>query len=105
MDKWSAPQAMRMRLGGNEACRVFFEAHPLYRSDEPIAVKYEMEYATFYREKLSAECDGKPWTMPEIGSRPRVPKNTVQETTYPNISRNISQSAKTQEFLNVSPFC
>lgn len=34
-----------------------------------IQEKYNAEFATFYKEKLSATVEGKPWTMPPIGSK------------------------------------
>ena len=45
----------------------------------PIVEKYNSEFAVFYKDKLIATCEGKPWTMPPIGSKkPAPPKPRVQ---------------------------
>ncbi|KAI8929985.1 hypothetical protein BC831DRAFT_441815 [Entophlyctis helioformis] len=70
MDKWSPEQARRMDLGGNKNAQDFFQAHPHYRPNMPIVEKYNSEFARFYKEKLTAMVEGRPWEMPPIGSSP-----------------------------------
>lgn len=38
-----------------------------------IVDKYNSEFASFYKEKLVAVCEGREWTMPPIGSRKKAP--------------------------------
>ena len=68
MDKWSEDQAKRMELGGNRNAAEFFKTHPYYREGMGIADKYSSEFAKFYKDKLTAIVEGKPWEMPAIGS-------------------------------------
>ncbi|KAJ3360525.1 hypothetical protein HDU91_004549 [Kappamyces sp. JEL0680] len=81
MDKWSEVQAKRMTLGGNENALIFFKSHPDYRDGMTIPEKYQSEFAAFYKEKLTALCDGLEWTMPPIGSRRSVTQPTPTPST------------------------
>ncbi|KAJ3271338.1 hypothetical protein HDV01_006843 [Terramyces sp. JEL0728] len=84
MDKWSDVQAKRMQLGGNQNALEFFKSHPDYREKMSIPEKYNSEFAVFYKEKLTALCNGDPWTMPPVGSkRPSVtPASTPTTNQY-----------------------
>ncbi|KAI8584151.1 hypothetical protein K450DRAFT_218416 [Umbelopsis ramanniana AG] len=62
MDKWFDEQVMKMDLGGNKKAKEFFESQPDYQSSMPLPDKYNSHFATMYREKLTAEVEGKPWT-------------------------------------------
>ena len=64
MDKWSEDQVLRMDRGGNQNALDFFKRHPDYREGLPIKVKYTSEFARFYKDKLTAECEGKEWICP-----------------------------------------
>ncbi|KAG2182869.1 hypothetical protein INT44_005850 [Umbelopsis vinacea] len=62
MDKWFDEQVTKMDLGGNKKAKEFFESQPDYQSSMPLPDKYNSHFATMYREKLTAEVEGKPWT-------------------------------------------
>lgn len=47
-----------------------------YREGMSIPDKYQSEFAFFYKEKLSALCDGVEWTMPPIGTKRPQPRTT-----------------------------
>ncbi|KAF1805340.1 hypothetical protein V8B55DRAFT_1492330 [Mucor lusitanicus] len=69
MDKWFDDQLKKMELGGNEKARIFFESQPDYSSDMTTQEKYHTQAAELYRDKLSAEAEGRPWTpTPSIRS-------------------------------------
>ncbi|KAL7318146.1 ADP-ribosylation factor GTPase-activating protein gcs1, variant 2 [Mucor circinelloides] len=69
MDKWFDDQLKKMELGGNERARIFFESQPDYSSDMTTQEKYHTQAAELYRDKLSAEAEGRPWTpTPSIRS-------------------------------------
>ncbi|KAJ3112096.1 hypothetical protein HK100_002451 [Physocladia obscura] len=65
MDKWSDEQQKRMQLGGNAKALAFFKQHPAWREGMSISEKYNSEFARLYKDKLSAECEGRPWKMPD----------------------------------------
>ncbi|KAI8638658.1 hypothetical protein BD408DRAFT_422755 [Parasitella parasitica] len=62
MDKWFDDQLKKMELGGNEKARVFFESQPDYSPNMTAQEKYQTQAAELYRDKLSAEAEGRPWT-------------------------------------------
>ncbi|KAF9970445.1 Zn finger-containing GTPase- Activating Protein for ARF [Actinomortierella ambigua] len=62
MDKWSDDQLKRMDLGGNNKAREFFEASPDYFPGMSIKEKYNSVFAAQYKDKLAAQCEGRPWT-------------------------------------------
>lgn len=51
----------RMKMGGNLKAKAFFEASPGYSPSMSIPDKYNSHFAAQYRDKLTAECEGRPW--------------------------------------------
>ncbi|KAF9217427.1 Zn finger-containing GTPase- Activating Protein for ARF [Podila verticillata] len=72
MDKWSDDQLKKMELGGNIKAKEFFEASPDYYQGMSIKEKYSSIFATQYKEKLAALCEGRPWT-PSTSAATRAP--------------------------------
>eukprot|EP00842_Homolaphlyctis_polyrhiza_P006349 jgi/Hompol1/6715/HPOL_005054-RA len=70
MDKWNEDQFKRMDLGGNKNAADFFRAHPHFREGMSIPEKYNSEFARFYKEKLKAMVEGRPYEMPPPGPMP-----------------------------------
>jgi ADP-ribosylation factor GTPase-activating protein 1 len=99
MDKWTDVQAKRMQLGGNTRAITFFKEHPDYRDSMKIPEKYNSEFAVFYKEKLVAECEGKDWVMPPIGSR--RPQQQPEQQQQPGQPGRPSK-AQTEAYLAVS---
>ncbi|TPX38089.1 hypothetical protein SmJEL517_g00127 [Synchytrium microbalum] len=64
MDRWSEDQVARMRSGGNKKCLDFFRSQSDYRPEMSISEKYQTEFAKIYKDKLTAACEGRPWSMP-----------------------------------------
>ncbi|KAI8987741.1 hypothetical protein BDF20DRAFT_851977 [Mycotypha africana] len=62
MDKWFDDQLKKMEIGGNEKARIFFESQPDYSPNMSTQEKYHTHCAELYRDKLSAEAEGRPWT-------------------------------------------
>ncbi|CAG8737764.1 1641_t:CDS:2, partial [Ambispora leptoticha] len=62
MDKWFDDQIKKMKLGGNTEWREFYESSPEYSPNMTLKEKYHSSFATQYREKLTAKCEGKKWT-------------------------------------------
>ncbi|KAI8853391.1 hypothetical protein BC829DRAFT_353619, partial [Chytridium lagenaria] len=68
MDKWTEDQVKRMKMGGNARALEFFRSHPDFRDNMGISEKYQSEFAKHYRDKLTALCEGRTWTMPAQSS-------------------------------------
>ncbi|KAG2212788.1 hypothetical protein INT46_002116, partial [Mucor plumbeus] len=62
MDKWFDDQLKKMDIGGNKNAREFFESQPDYSPNMAPLQKYSSRFATLYRDKLSAEAEGRTWT-------------------------------------------
>ncbi|KAM3585993.1 ADP-ribosylation factor GTPase-activating protein gcs1 [Umbelopsis sp. WA50703] len=62
MDKWFDEQVTKMDLGGNKKAKAFFESQPDYSPSMSLPEKYNSHFASLYREKLTAEAEGRPWT-------------------------------------------
>ncbi|KAF9091519.1 Zn finger-containing GTPase- Activating Protein for ARF [Mortierella sp. AD031] len=77
MDKWSDDQLKKMELGGNIKAKDFFEASPDYFQGMSIKEKYSSVFATQYKEKLAALCEGRPWTPSTSVARAPVRPNSA----------------------------
>ncbi|KAJ9149067.1 ADP-ribosylation factor GTPase-activating protein GCS1 [Pleurostoma richardsiae] len=71
MDAFKQTEIERMRLGGNEGWRAFFEAHPdtkmrgLSWDDATIAERYGSEAGEEWKERLSAKVEGREYVPGE----------------------------------------
>lgn len=98
MDKWFDDQLKKMELGGNEKARIFFESQSDYSPDMTTQEKYHTQCAELYRDKLSAEAEGRPWTpLPSI----RSTKQSTASRTANGSTRSLN-SQKNQIKSNLS---
>jgi ADP-ribosylation factor GTPase-activating protein 1 len=101
MDRWSEEQITRMDKGGNGKARAFFEEkfganckqlsipQKVFSFDK--TNKYDSDVALDYRDKLSADVEGKTWT-PQ--TRPaRTPRSSTPQVPSAPISRVGSSSS------------
>ncbi|KAF9363422.1 Zn finger-containing GTPase- Activating Protein for ARF [Mortierella sp. NVP85] len=77
MDKWSDDQLKKMELGGNIKAREFFEDSPDYFQGMSIKEKYSSVFATQYKEKLAALCEGRSWTPSASAARSPLVRNNL----------------------------
>jgi ADP-ribosylation factor GTPase-activating protein 1 len=63
MDAWNPDQLKRMQAGGNGSLNTFFAQYGVTKHTD-IKEKYNSKAAEFYREKIRADVDGKPYTPP-----------------------------------------
>ncbi|KAF9199920.1 Zn finger-containing GTPase- Activating Protein for ARF [Haplosporangium sp. Z 27] len=101
MDKWSDDQLKKMELGGNIKAKDFFEASPDYYQGMSIKEKYSSVFATQYKEKLAALCEGRPWT-PSTSSAP-IRSNSATSNRSGSPAMN-QQSLGSRNNNNGSPF-
>ncbi|PVV00713.1 hypothetical protein BB560_004893 [Smittium megazygosporum] len=66
MDKWTPEQVRRMEHGGNKKALDFFKTQPDYRDGMSIKEKYSSRFADLWRQKITAECEGRSWTAPPV---------------------------------------
>ncbi|XP_031620470.1 ADP-ribosylation factor GTPase-activating protein 1 isoform X2 [Contarinia nasturtii] len=61
MDKWKDIELEKMKVGGNQKAREFFDSQPDYDDTMSIQQKYNTRAAALYRDKISTLAQGKPW--------------------------------------------
>ncbi|XP_055315154.1 ADP-ribosylation factor GTPase-activating protein 1 [Sitodiplosis mosellana] len=62
MDKWKDIELEKMKVGGNQKAREFFDSQPDYDDTMSIQQKYNTKAAALYRDKISTLAQGKPWS-------------------------------------------
>lgn len=62
LDKWKDIELEKMKIGGNKNAKLFFESQPDYKQNMTIQQKYNSRCAALYRDKISTEAQGKPWS-------------------------------------------
>lgn len=58
MDKWKDIELEKMKVGGNQRAREFFDAQPDYDDGMSIPQKYNTKAAALYRDKISTLAQG-----------------------------------------------
>lgn len=69
MDKWKDIELEKMKVGGNNKAREFFEEHPGWDDRSPITQRYNSKVAALYRDKISTLAQGKSWDLQEAKDR------------------------------------
>ncbi|KAK9357370.1 hypothetical protein V1504DRAFT_464793 [Lipomyces starkeyi] len=80
MDQFKADEMKRMELGGNKAAREFFEAEG-YDKSMSIKEKYNSTFADDYKDKLTAEVEGRRWVKSA-----RTASKPASRTSSPAVS-------------------
>lgn len=63
MDKWKDIELEKMKMGGNKRFRDFLQSQPDINPDTQFQQKYNSKAAALYRDKISTEAAGKPWSI------------------------------------------
>ena len=69
MDKLKDNELEKMKVGGNNKAREFFEEHPGWDARSPITQRYNSKVAALYRDKISTLAQGKSWDLQEAKDR------------------------------------
>ncbi|CAO3703475.1 unnamed protein product [Rhizopus stolonifer] len=80
-----------MELGGNQKAKEFFSSQADYSNSMSVQDKYHSHFAELYRDKLTAEAEGRSWT-PTLAS-----KKTNNAST-----RSLNQSERSQSSTSLS---
>lgn len=63
MDKWKDVELEKMKIGGNKKFKLFLQSQSDYSEDMSFQQKYNSRAAALYRDKISTEAQGKPWSI------------------------------------------
>ena len=78
MDKWKDLELEKMKVGGNRQAKEFFASQPDYNLNTmSFQQRYDSRAAAIYRDKISTEAQGKPWS---IATSPAL--NYAPSTSY-----------------------
>ncbi|OBZ85184.1 ADP-ribosylation factor GTPase-activating protein GCS1 [Choanephora cucurbitarum] len=94
MDKWFDDQLKKMELGGNQKAKAFFESQSDYTPGMNMNEKYHSHFAELYREKLSAEAEGRPWT-PTPSTRSKSSSGATRSGTTRSLNTSNRLNADT----------
>jgi len=83
MDQFKPEEVKRMELGGNEKCGEYLESNGIDLKAEA-KVKYDNPVAEDYKEKLTAELEGKPFTPRDYSNLPKEPTPTTNTNSNGN---------------------
>lgn len=93
MDKWKDLELEKMKVGGNRNAKNFFNSQPDYDPGMSLQDKYNSKAAALYRDKISAEAEGKPWSIETSSARNYVPfKATAGLKTSSSFSKKSDSS-------------
>lgn len=63
MDKWKDLELEKMKVGGNRQAKEFLNSQPDYDSSMSLQQRYNSRAAALYRDKISTEARGQPWSI------------------------------------------
>ncbi|CAO3629523.1 unnamed protein product [Cunninghamella blakesleeana] len=94
MDKWFDDQLKKMDIGGNQKAKTFFESQPDFSPNMGMVQKYNSHFAALYRDKLSAEAEGRSWTpSPSLQSNAKRAQQSAASTRTLGSQRTASATS------------
>ncbi|XP_029639125.1 ADP-ribosylation factor GTPase-activating protein 1-like isoform X3 [Octopus sinensis] len=73
MDKWKDIELEKMKVGGNNKAKEFFESQEDYQEGWSLQEKYNSKTAALYRDKILTESEGKTWSIATSTARNYIP--------------------------------
>lgn len=96
MDKWKDTELAKMRVGGNQRAREFFDSQPDWNWKASLTERYNSKAAALYRDKIATEAAGKEWSFD------KSPANNYISPTIPSRSQPKEEVTKTSAKSNAS---
>lgn len=90
MDKWKDIELEKMKMGGNQKFKNFLQSQSDINSQITFQQKYNSKAAALYRDKISTEAAGKPWSIATSSAANYVPPSSG---SYSSMSNNQSSSS------------
>ncbi|GAB1607250.1 ADP-ribosylation factor GTPase-activating protein 1-like isoform X2 [Argonauta hians] len=85
MDKWKDSELEKMKVGGNNKAKEFFESQADYQEGWSLQEKYNSKGAALYRDKILTESEGKDWSISTSSARNYIPAQP-RSTPFSTIS-------------------
>lgn len=100
MDKWKDIELEKMKMGGNKRFRDFLQSQPDINSDTQFQQKYNSKAAALYRDKISTEAAGKPWSIETSSAANYKAPTTTSSASYSSMSNTGSGGHENASFQN-----
>ncbi|XP_031551107.1 ADP-ribosylation factor GTPase-activating protein 1-like isoform X2 [Actinia tenebrosa] len=107
MDKWKDSELEKMKVGGNEKAKVFFDSQSDVHSGMSLQEKYNTKAAALYRDKITTLSEGRSWSPETSSAKNWVPPFHRTPSSANVSSRGVSSSgmhhsASTPSFMGLS---
>eukprot|EP00111_Clytia_hemisphaerica_P018773 TCONS_00055515-protein len=92
MDKWKDNELEKMKAGGNNKAKDFFTSQSEYNQGWSIQEKYNSRTAALYRDKITTESEGRPWSESTSSAKNYTPptRSSGGLQTSPRANKNMS---------------
>lgn len=96
MDKWKDIELCKMKVGGNQRAREFFDSQADWNWKAPLSERYNSKAAALYRDKIATEAAGKDWSLEKSSA------NDYVSSTIPRSQTASTTTAKTNKKSQVA---
>jgi ADP-ribosylation factor GTPase-activating protein 1 len=91
MDKWKEIELEKMKIGGNRKAKEFFASQPDYNPNMNLQQRYDSRAAALYRDKISTEAHGKPWSINSSSAQNHTSSYMSSSTNYAEKPSKVKQ--------------
>lgn len=95
MDKWKDIELAKMKVGGNQRARDFFDSQPDWEWKAPLSDRYNTRAAALYRDKIATEASGQEWSI-ETSSAKDYVSRSIPSSASPSNGAAGGAKAKSQ---------
>lgn len=99
MDKWKDIELEKMKVGGNRKAKQFLESQPDYNHKMALSEKYNTRAAALYRDKISTEASGKPWSI-ETSSAKNYTSSSITKSSSSSSLKSYNFSSSGSHYQN-----
>lgn len=92
MDKWKDLELEKMKAGGNQRAREFFEDQPDWKENQTIQQRYNSKAAALYRDKIATLAQGKSWSEESSSAKNYASSTVSQHSSSASSSMQHSKS-------------
>uniref|UniRef100_H2YMC8 Arf-GAP domain-containing protein n=1 Tax=Ciona savignyi TaxID=51511 RepID=H2YMC8_CIOSA len=104
MDKWKEAELEKMKVGGNDLCREFFESHDDFREEWSLQEKYDSKSAALLRDKITTEAGGNEWEEATSSAQKYIPTNQRKANNLSTNHKNTSSTSAPTSGKNSNDF-
>lgn len=89
MDKWKDIELEKMKIGGNKNFKTFLQSQSDITSETSFQQKYNSRAAALYRDKITTEAQGNPWSIATSSAANYKAPNTGSYSSMSNKSSSL----------------